>query len=124
MATVIRTWARLYENTRTLAPKSLRGKHSKFRCLLVDEDVKAQRLAFFRALPPNSGTATKLQYHYRQVVFPSVIGKIGPASISLTTVIKYLDKWEFLLHHHTQIFIMMGMKEKMSSNIANGGAKG
>ncbi|KAK9364393.1 hypothetical protein V1509DRAFT_669940, partial [Lipomyces kononenkoae] len=61
MARVIRGWGKLYELSESLPPLSKRGKHTKWRSELDDEDVREQCLVYFRSLSPNARTATKLK---------------------------------------------------------------
>ncbi|KAK9489334.1 hypothetical protein V1508DRAFT_67724 [Lipomyces doorenjongii] len=62
MSRVIRGWANIYEKTGSLPPLSKRGKHTKWRSALDDEDIREQCLLYFRALPPNAPYATKLKF--------------------------------------------------------------
>ncbi|KAK9242127.1 hypothetical protein V1506DRAFT_107697 [Lipomyces tetrasporus] len=58
MVRVIRGWAKIYQLIESLPPLSKRGKHTKWRSALDDEDVREQCLAYFRSLSPNARTAT------------------------------------------------------------------
>ncbi|KAJ8101608.1 hypothetical protein POJ06DRAFT_237718 [Lipomyces tetrasporus] len=101
MARVIRG-ASLYEYTESLPPLSKRGKHTKCTSALDDEEVREQCLSYFQSLPPNARSATKLKANYEQVVYPEVSGSMNKATISLTTITRYLQLWGFSLKGHTK----------------------
>ncbi|ODQ74023.1 hypothetical protein LIPSTDRAFT_69552 [Lipomyces starkeyi NRRL Y-11557] len=44
---VIRGWANIYEQTESLSPLSKRGKHTKWRSALDDDDVRERCLSYF-----------------------------------------------------------------------------
>ncbi|KAK9241586.1 hypothetical protein V1506DRAFT_550303 [Lipomyces tetrasporus] len=102
MVRVIRGWASLYEYTESLPPLSKRGKHTKCTSALDDEEVREQCLSYFRSLPPNARSATKLKAYYEQVVYPEVSGSMNKATISLTTITRYLQLCGFSLKGHTK----------------------
>ncbi|KAK9312608.1 hypothetical protein V1522DRAFT_329714, partial [Lipomyces starkeyi] len=62
---------------------------------LDDEDVCERCISYFRALPPNARSVTKLKTYYERVIYPEITGSMNKASVSLPTVTRYLKLWGF-----------------------------
>ncbi|KAK9374916.1 uncharacterized protein V1513DRAFT_425036 [Lipomyces chichibuensis] len=94
LARVIRGWARLYEYTESLPPPRKRGKHTICTSALDDEDIREQCLSYFRSLPPNARSATKLKAYNEQVVYPEGNTKdIYHDDHNRADVVEYRKSW-------------------------------
>ncbi|KAK9489455.1 hypothetical protein V1508DRAFT_331073, partial [Lipomyces doorenjongii] len=99
MARLVREWAEQFQLTGQLPVPGQRGKHSKYRCPLSDEDIRRKCLQFFRGLPPNKRTATVLKKFYDVELAPD----LGiSTSVSTTTVTAHLRAWGFSLGRHSK----------------------
>ncbi|KAJ8103709.1 hypothetical protein POJ06DRAFT_185320, partial [Lipomyces tetrasporus] len=95
MASVVRAWGKLFEETGSLGSPDGRGQHKKLRTALDDEDIKRKCIEYFRNTPTNQRTATALKAFYENTVYPEYSGRFERINISLTTVTGYLRKWVF-----------------------------